>query len=414
MVAVKQTVQVRLLPTSEQAEALRTTLLTCNKAASWLSEQMHSRGSFRKFTVHRSFYAELRERFGLGAQAAVRVIGKAAEAYASLHANLRAGRYGLPGSTRRLRVEARPVVFKPDAAQPFDLHCLSWLLPDEGGNGSVSIWSTAGRLRNVPMIADPRHMLLLRTRRVGEADLVHRAGKWFLKAVVEVPAPPAKEPENGFLGVDLGITNIATTSDGERMSGARLNRYRLRHLRIRRRLQAKKSSSTRRLLRKRQWKETRFAADVNHCVSKSIVAEAERTGRGIAVEDLTGIRARVRLRKPQRATLHSWAFAQLGGFLRYKAEQAGVAFVQVDPAYTSQMCHVCGRVDKRNRKSQAEFECGRCGFVGHADHNAARNIAARGGTCWGEVIRPYAAPTPVAGRGGSSNPGGNRRTTAAG
>lgn len=70
------------------------------------------------------------------------------------------------------------------------------------------------------------------------------------------------------------------------------------------------------------------------------VAEAQRTERGIAVEQLAGIRARVRLRKPQRAALHSWAFAQLGAFIAYKAKRAGVAFVEVNPAYTSQMCHV--------------------------------------------------------------------------
>jgi putative transposase len=41
------------------------------------------------------------------------------------------------------------------------------------------------------------------------------------------------------------------------------------------------------------------------------------------------------------------AFAQLGQYLQYKANKAGVAFVQVDPAYTSQTCHVCGHVDKK-------------------------------------------------------------------
>lgn len=74
------------------------------------------------------------------------------------------------------------------------------------------------------------------------------------------------------------------------------------------------------------------------------------TDRGIAREDLTGIRDRVRLRKPQRSMLHSWAFAQLGAFLDYKAAQAGVAVVAVDPAYTSQTCSRCGHVDKRNRR----------------------------------------------------------------
>ena len=131
-----------------------------------------------------------------------------------------------------------------------------------------------------------------------------------------------------------------------------MNSYRKRQLRLRKRLQAKKTSSARRLLKKRRRKEARFAADMNHQISKRIVAEAERTGHGIAVEELTGIRERVRLRKPQRAALHSWAFAQLGAFLAYKAKAAGVAFVEVDPAYTSQTCNACGLVDKRNRRSQ--------------------------------------------------------------
>ena len=89
-------------------------------------------------------------------------------------------------------------------------------------------------------------------------------------------------------------------------------------------------------------------------------------------------------------------FDQLGGFLAYKAQAAGVVFVHVDPAYTSQTCHACGWVDKRSRRSQAVFECGRCGFVGHADHNAAINIATRGVERWGEVTRPHAAPTLTA------------------
>jgi IS605 OrfB family transposase len=275
---------------------------------------------------------------------------------------------------------------------------LSWQIPDAVGTrkATVSIWSVQGRLRNVRIVAAPRDLALLRTSQIGEADLVHRDGKWFLNASVEAPEAPLAAPVNGFVGVDMGIVNIATTSDGDRATGAHLNRYRKRQQRMRKRLQAKKTSSARRLLKRRRRKEQRFASDVNHRISKRIVAEAERTGRGIAVEQLGGIRERVRLRKPQRAMLHSWAFAQLGGFMAYKAQTAGVAFVQVDPAYTSQTCSWCGWIDKRNRRSQGVFECGRCGFVGHADHNAAINIATRGIERWGEVMRPHAVPTLTA------------------
>jgi putative transposase len=390
---VKQVVKVRMLPEDAHAVVLAATLAMCNEAASWLSEAMHAGRVHGKHDAQKRFYSELKRRFGLSAQPAIRVIGKVSAAYAAQRANVGAGNYGPPGSDRRRKVEKSPIVFRPLAAQPFDARCLSWQFPDELGRAAtVSIWTVAGRLKNIPILGNPKQLMLLRTRVIGETDLIYRDGKWFLHATIEAPEAPLTQPTNGFLGVDMGIVNIATTSTGEKASGARLNRYRKRQLRLRKRLQAKKTSSARRLLKKRRRKEARFAADINHQISKRIVAEAERTGHGIAVEELTGIRERVRLRKPQRATLHSWAFAQLGSFLAYKAKHAGVAFVEVNPAYTSQMCSACGWVDKKNRRSQAVFECGRCDFVGHADHNAAINIAARGVERWGEVMRPDAAP----------------------
>ncbi len=59
----------------------------------------------------------------------------------------------------------------------------------------------------------------------------------------------------------MGIVNVATTSTGEKASWARLNSYRKRQVRLRKRLQAKKTSSARRLLKKRRRKEARFATD---------------------------------------------------------------------------------------------------------------------------------------------------------
>jgi len=158
---------------------------------------------------------------------------------------------------------------------------------------------------------------------------------------------------------------------------ARKNQY------LRTKLQPKNTSSTKRLLKNRSRKEARFVADLNHKISHRIVAEAQRTGHGIAIEDLDGIRGRARLRKPQRATLHAWAFHQLGTFLEYKAEKAGVPFVRVDPAYTSQTCSQpgCGHCERGNRNRE-KFVCRRCGTISHADHNASRNIGVLGQTEW--------------------------------
>src|SRR5690606_15808845 len=108
--------------------------------------------------------------------------------------------------------------------------------------------------------------------------LLVRDGQWFLYATVTVEEPPQREPTE-FLGVDLGVVNIATDSDGTIYSGAQVNGLRRRHRRLRKRLQANGSKSAKRLLKKRRRKEHRFATDVNHTISKRIVAVAEGTGR---------------------------------------------------------------------------------------------------------------------------------------
>jgi putative transposase len=239
---MKQVVKVRILPTDSEAAALGATLSACNSAASWLAAAMHEQRVHGKYDVHKRFYMELKARFGLSAQPAIRVIGKVADAYASLRANLAAGAYGPPGSPRRTKAAATPIAFSTDAAQPFDARCLSWQIPDTvaGREATVSILTTHGRRKGVRVLAAPRDLALLRTRRIGETDLICRDVKWFLYATVDAPQATLANPSNGFVGVDLGIVNIATTSDGDRLAGARLNRYRKRQQRLRKRLQAKK------------------------------------------------------------------------------------------------------------------------------------------------------------------------------
>jgi IS605 OrfB family transposase len=124
-------------------------------------------------------------------------------------------------------------------------------------------------------------------------------------------------------------------------------------------------------------KERRFARDVNHRISKQLVTIAKDTGRGIALEDLKGIRDRTTFSRKQRNMLHSWSFYQLRQFVEYKAQRAGVPVVYIDPCNTSRECSVCGCVDKANRKTQSHFSCMSCGFVAHADVNAAVVISSR-------------------------------------
>ncbi|MEV1249331.1 transposase, partial [Nonomuraea sp. NPDC049750] len=171
-----------------------------------------------------------------------------------------------------------------------------------------------------------------------------------------------------------------------------------------RRLQKKGTSAARRVLRRLAGREHRMMTDLNHQISKHVVREAERTGRGVALEDLQGIRGRVRAHRFQRRTLHSWAFAQQITFTRYKATRAGIAFVLVDPAYTSQTCPECGCVTRANRPARDRFVCTRCGLAGHADHIAARNIATRGIAGWAAINQPHATGLPSPRRDRESKP----------
>ncbi|MFF1567887.1 RNA-guided endonuclease InsQ/TnpB family protein [Streptomyces sp. NPDC058293] len=375
---MKLVVRVKLLPTPLQAAALEATLRACNEAATWAACVAFEKEARRPLELRKHTYAEIRVRWGLGAQAAQHAIKKACDAYTTLKANLRNGRYGRPGSRRHTRASGKPVVFRPQAAQPYDDRMLSW----QHQARTVSIWTTAGRLKGVRFTGQAEQLAVLAGRRQGESDLLCLDGKWFLIATCEIPEGDLNTHPVGFLGVDLGIVNIAATSDGDRHCGRQINRKREQDHKLRRKLQKKGTKSAKRRAKKHAGKEARRAKDINHKISKRIVAEAERTGRGIVLEELTGIRERARLRKPQRTTLHSWPFAQLGSFIAYKAKRAGVPVVYVDPAYTSQECSQCHHTGRGNRPSQARFSCRVCGFVDHADHNASHNIAHRGWYVW--------------------------------
>ncbi|MBK9715383.1 MAG: IS200/IS605 family accessory protein TnpB-related protein [Kouleothrix sp.] len=172
------------------------------------------------------------------------------------------------------------------------------------------------------------------------------------------------------------MTNIAVDSDGAIHSGTAIKNVRYRHRRLRNKLQRLGTLGSRRRLRILAGQEARFAKHVNHVIAKGIVAKAKRTKRAIAVEDLTHIRTRIRARRSQRATLHSWSFAQLQAFLAYKAHVSG-AGASGRPRNTSHL-PVVRALCESDRKTQSSFVCTSCGFAGLADVIAAENIRVLG------------------------------------
>lgn len=360
---MKLTAKVKLQSSPEQHQALLKTLERANAACNHISNVAWNNGIFNKFKLQKLTYQAVKDQFDLTAQIVIRCLGKVADSYKL---------------DKKVKREFRPL-----GSIAYDDRILRWYVDKQ----EVSIWSVNGRLR-ISFLAGPRQLELLSFQR-GESDLVLIDNTFYLFVTCEIEeAEPQDVAE--FLGVDLGIKNIAADSLGEMYAGNQLNSLRKRHAKLRKKLQSKGTHQTRRLLKKRRRKESRMAAQKNHEIAKRIVAKAQRHSLGIALEDLKGIRERTTVTKGQRRQHSAWAFSDLRQKIEYKAQLAGVPVVLVDPRNTSRTCPICGCVDKRNRRTQETFLCIGCGYFAPADANAARNIAGRAA-----VNQPY-IPTTVA------------------
>ena len=357
---MKLTLQLQLLPDPEQAAKLRETVERFNEAATWLAGLAFQRRLANKFALQKLFYAELRSRFYLPADTAIRCIAQVVEAYK--------------------RDKKKLPRFKKHASVPFSMG------KNIGFKGidRVSISTLQGRVI-VPFVMGKYQADRFGFAK-GQCDLVLRKdGKWFLLVTTDLPEG-TPVPAEDFIGVDFGVANLATTDSGEKFSGDKVESTRQQYHDLKQSLQKKadrlknegtRPKQVRRKLKKTGSKESRFRRDVNHVVSKKLVAKAKDTSCGIALENLKGIRERTQFRKPQRARMGGWAFFQLRAFIEYKARLAGVQIVPVDPCYTSQTCSVCGHCERANRPLQERFCCVQCGHTLHADINAAQNIRAK-------------------------------------
>lgn len=170
------------------------------------------------------------------------------------------------------------------------------------------------------------------------------------------------------LGIDLGINNLAVTSDKQFFKSSKVKQIKRKFKFLRSKLQSKGTRSAKKLLKKISGREKRFMRGVNHKISKEIVSVFD--GNKIVMENLKGIRKVFRGRK-MNYWISNWSFFQLQNFIQYKAERKGIEVVRVKPNYTSQICSKCGQLGSR---SGSCFSC-HCGFSLNADLNASQNLA---------------------------------------
>jgi IS605 OrfB family transposase len=343
-----RTVACKLDPTPEQASEIDATLQAFAAACDFAADVARSIGSTNKVKVQHACYREIRERFGLSANLAIRAIARACAALkvpAKMHSKF---------TPTSIDYDARIFAFQ------------EW-------NWTFGLTLLTGRAKIATRLGD-RQKSLLKGRKPTAAVLVKRRnGEYFLHVQLTDEAPPNIETD-GVLGVDLGRRRIAVDSDGTIHEATEINRVRKHYPKVRRSAQAKGTRGSKRFLKRLSGREKRHQRAINHVISRRLVDKAKETRRTIALEDLSGIRERTKARKAQRYVQHSWSFYQLRQFVAYKAQDAGVPVVFVDPRNTSKRCHVCGEIGHRDALL---FSCTNHGDF-DADLNAALNIAVAG------------------------------------
>lgn len=206
-------------------------------------------------------------------------------------------------------------------------------------------------------------------------SLKREADKWFLVVTSDVGVPSPVGNILPAVGLDVGLTHLATLSNGEKIENPKYLKQELPLLRrAQRSLSRKKNHGSNRKKAKRR--VTRIHARVanlrhehRHKISNDLIS---RYGK-IAVESLN-VQGMVKNHRLARA-ISDVAWSSFVEVLTHKAERAGGEVVQVFPNHTSQLCSACGKNVPKTLAVRVH-RCG-CGLVMDRDQNAARNILER-------------------------------------
>jgi hypothetical protein len=249
------------LDVGEHSPALAATQAAFNAAATWIAGTCWDEHITNTHEAHRRVYGETRSRFGLGAQLACCARAKAVEAITATKAK---GEMTCP-------------TFGPRGSIRYDARTYRLMALDR-----VSLNTLSGRVVCRLLPGPRQHTLLVDPAwKIGGADLVWRDGVYFLHITQTCPAP-ATESSGGILGVDLGMVEFATDSEGEHFSGGKVKGMRHYFNRRRRSLQHRGTKSARRRLKQIKRRESRFQKDTNHRISKRLVAKAAGATKALA------------------------------------------------------------------------------------------------------------------------------------
>ena len=213
---------------------------------------------------------------------------------------------------------------------------------------------------------------LIKTLRIAK-----KAGKWYAAFSCIVDAPMPLDATGKDIGIDVGLSALITTSDGEKVQHPRLYRTAQRKLRIAQRRVARRTKggkNRRKAVAILQCQHERIGNQRKDFLNKLACDLTTRYDK-IALEDLI-ITRMVHGNLAKSILDAGWGY--LVQRITHKAASAGRVVVLVDPRYTSKTCSQCGHVFEALSLSDRWIDCA-CGLSLDRDHNAAINILKRGG-----------------------------------
>jgi putative transposase len=399
------TTKLKLLASPEQHQLLRQTQLAYRDALNYVSRYAFEHGkTSSNERLQQGTYRDIRALYGLPAQMACNVPRQVAATYKGLWTKLKQNlAHRKVGYTKkRYKGLDKP----PRYVSPTLTYNYGYDYSFKSGK-QVSVLTLYGRIA-FPYQGYDRHVALIQHgATIGGAklwyDKPHK--QYYLLVSLELDMlEPTPETLPAVVGMRYLATTATITNQSHFYPGKRVRAQADHYARLQKRLQKKGTRSATRRKIALGGRERRLKLQTDHSVATSIVAAHPHTLIGL--EELTGIRERIRRRKRRRkkngkgtepvslkarkANYHAskWAFAELHGMIAYKAVLAGSLAVKVDADYTSQACPMCGYTDKRNRPGKGSLFCCRnpeClhlrrtgrPYTLHADLVGARNLAMR-------------------------------------
>lgn len=211
--------------------------------------------------------------------------------------------------------------------------------------------------------------------RLKRVTVSREADRWSASVMIETDDITPVEQPCDAVGVDLGVTTLATLSDGTEISGPKPHTALLKRLRRSSRALSRKRRGSRNAEKARR-RLARLHARISHVRKDALhklTTHLTKTYRRIGIEDLN-VRGMVRNRRLARSIMDA-SFFEFRRQLEYKARLYGAAVVVADRFFpSSKTCSCCGSVKAELALSQRTYTCDDCRYEAGRDINAARNL----------------------------------------